>query len=231
MTRTARLTLVLPANTFYWLNSGVTPSWLVSLVRLLGLAFVLSGEGYVIGAIGAAFNPANHFSYFTVLSNLIGGVVFAVGLVRPVPGVIRGAAATYLVTTGIVYATLLSGVDVQTPFYSNFALHIATPVLVAIDWVIAPPVRRIALGHAALWLLFPLVWLGYTLLRGPSANWYPYPFLDPRLPGGYPQVAIMCVVVAVVIAAIAAGVWAFGNWRARAAAARLQSAHGSSVTP
>lgn len=206
----------------------MTPAWIVSLVRLLGLAFVLSAEGYLIGALGEAFNPANHFSYFTVLSNVIGAVVWAVALIRPVPDLIRGAAATYLITTGVVYAILLRDVDVQTPSFANFALHAATPVLMALDWLLAPPRRRIALRHAALWLVFPVVYLGYTLIRGAIVDWYPYPFLDPRGAGGYAQVAVMCLIVAAVIGLIAVGLWAFGNWRARSAELRLESRHASS---
>ena len=31
------------------------------------------------------------------------------------------------------------------------------------------------------WLVFPLVWTAYTLIRGAIVDWYPYPFLDHRL--------------------------------------------------
>lgn len=37
--------------------------------------------------------------------------------------------------------------------------------------------------------LFPLAFLVYTLIRGPLAHWYPYPFLDPSH-GGYGRVVI-----------------------------------------
>ena len=41
--------------------------------------------------------------------------MLAVALARPVPDVLRGAAVTYLGLTGIVYNTMLRGIDVQTP--------------------------------------------------------------------------------------------------------------------
>jgi hypothetical protein len=28
------------------------------------------------------------------------------------------------------------------------------------------------------WLAYPAAWLGYTLIRGASVDWYPYPFVD-----------------------------------------------------
>jgi hypothetical protein len=36
----------------------------------------------------------------------------------------------------------------------------------------------------------------YSLLRGPFADWYPNPFLDPRI-DGYGHVAIMSLLIAV----------------------------------
>ena len=209
----------------------MTPRWIVSLVRLVGVALVLSAEGHLMGVLGDAVVPANHFSYFTILSNVLGTMVFALGLVREVPALIRGAATTYLVTTCIVYAVLLSGVDVQTPPYANVVMHLLMPFRAAVDWVLDPPRSTIPLRKAALWLAFPVIYLAYTLVRGPIADWYPYPFLDPRGAGGYPQVVLICVLVAVGIGLVAAGVWAFGNWRAKAAAARLESPHASSDTP
>lgn len=189
-------------------------STLALAVRLLGVILVVSAEGYVIGVVGENFAPAHHFSFFTVLSNLIGAAVFAAAILRPVPDVIRGAATTCLVTTGIVYAALLRGTDVQTPGYANLILHLVMPILVALDWLLFPPSSRVPLRHAALWLVFPAAYLTYTLLRGPWVDWYPYPFLDPRLSGDYLHVTVTCLVVAAIIAMIAATVWAVGNWRA-----------------
>ncbi len=45
-----------------------------------------------------------------------------------------------------------------------------------------------------LWLTFPSAWLLYTLVRGPVAGWYPYPFLDPAH-GGYGSVALYCLAI------------------------------------
>jgi hypothetical protein len=39
-----------------------------------------------------------------------------------------------------------------------------------------------------LWLIFPIVWVVLTLVRGAVDGWYPYPFLDPGN-GGYRTVA------------------------------------------
>jgi hypothetical protein len=41
--------------------------------------------------------------------------------------------------------------------------------------------------------MFPALYLVYALVRGPIAGWYPYPFLDPTMVGGYGGVALYCV--------------------------------------
>ncbi|MGW4206371.1 Pr6Pr family membrane protein [Lentzea sp. NPDC004789] len=171
---------------------------MIKLLRMAVFLLVLSAEVYLVVALGERFRLVNHFGYFTVLSNVFAAVVALLGVFGPVSGQIRGAAVLYMTTTGIVYALLLRGIDVQTPAYANWVLHVVAPVLVVVEWLIAPEKTT----RAWIWLSFPLVYLTYTLVRGPIAGWYPYPFLDPR-PHGYGDVLLTCVFVAVVIAALA----------------------------
>lgn len=171
---------------------------MIKLLRMAVFLLVLSAEVYLIVALGDRFNPANHFSYFTVLSNVFAGVVALLGVFSPVSAQIRGAAVLYMTTTGIVYAILLRGVDVQTPAYANWVLHVIVPVLVVVEWLLAPE----RTSRAWIWLSFPLAYLVYTLVRGPIVGWYPYPFLDPRT-HGYAEVALTCVSVAVILGALA----------------------------
>lgn len=159
---------------------------------------VLSAEIYLIVALGDRFRFVNHFSYFTVLSNVFAACVALLGVFRPVSPQIRGAAVLYMTTTGIVYALLLRGIDVQTPAYANWVLHVIVPVLVVVEWLLAPERTT----RAWIWLSFPLAYVTYTLIRGPIVDWYPYPFLDPR-PHGYGEVLLSGVFVAVIIAVLA----------------------------
>jgi hypothetical protein len=159
---------------------------------------VLSAEIYLIVALGDRFRFVNHFSYFTVLSNVFAACVALLGVFGPVSAQIRGAAVLYMTTTGIVYALLLRGVDVQTPAYANWVLHVIVPILVIVEWLLAPERTT----RAWTWLAFPLAYVTYTLVRGPIVDWYPYPFLDPRQ-GGYGEVLLNSVFVAVIIAGLA----------------------------
>lgn len=184
---------------------------------------VLSAEVYLVVVLGERFNPANHFSYFTVLSNVFAALVALLGVFRPVSAQIRGAAVLYMTTTGIVYALLLRGVDVQTPAYANWVLHVVVPILVVVEWVLAPERTT----RAWIWLSFPLAYVSYTLVRGPLVDWYPYPFLDPRT-HGYGEVLLSSVFVAVVIAVLAYAVSWAGTKLAQRSSAVLSHGQGQS---
>jgi hypothetical protein len=80
--------------------------------------------------------------------------------------------------------------------------------------VVGGPVVGDKASTALVWLAFPLGYLAYSLARGAAVDWYPYPFLDPRHPGGYGRVALYCVVLAALMALLALGIAAAGRWRA-----------------
>ena len=180
---------------------------------------VLSVEVYLVVALADRFNPANHYSYFTILSNVFAACVAFLGVFRPVSPQLRGAAVVYMATTGIVYALLLRNIDVDTPAYANWVLHYIVPVLVVVEWLLAPE-RTV---RAWQWLAFPAVYLAYSLIRGEIVGWYPYPFLDPRA-HGYGEVAVSCVFVAVVIGVLAYAVsWVGDKLAQRSTTALSQS--------
>ena len=63
---------------------------------------------------------------------------------------------------------------------------------------------------AFLWLVYPILWVRLTLLRGAVDGWYPYPFLDPA-DGGYGMVAIVVVAITLGFLGLAALTVAIGN--------------------
>jgi hypothetical protein len=164
-------------------------------------------------------SDADYFSYFTELSNLFAAAIFLYGAVAGTAArsrtvqMLRGASVVYMLTTGIVYALLLSGHAVPYPWV-NDVLHRAMPIAVALDWAIDPPRVRLELRRTILWLSFPLVYVAYTLVRGAIVNWYPYFFVDPRRGGGYLLVAGDCLAIALGIAALIAATTWVGNRRA-----------------
>ena len=74
----------------------------------------------------------------------------------------------------------------------NAVHHVIMPIAVVVDWLVWPPARRLRLRVVGWWLVYPLVYLGYSLIRGPIAHFYAYPFFDPSVQAGYPGVAVYC---------------------------------------
>jgi hypothetical protein len=187
----------------------------------------------------------NFFSFFTIDSNILTVVVFLLGAVLLLRsraddprwfGVARAAVTAYMATTGIVYNTLLRGVEVSegaTLAWSNEVVHVIGPILLVVDWLFAPGRRRLEWRHIWIVVIFPIVWAAYTMIRGPfvddptqatlnpdyAGGWWPYPFLNPlTAPLGYVSVAFYVVLIAAVIGGVGALViWVSrqGRWPLR----------------
>jgi hypothetical protein len=148
-----------------------------------------------------SFDIVNFFSFFTILANVFVSIVFVVSAFRlaqgkrpsPTDDILRGASVLYMAITGIVYSLLLSGIDVDLSLpWVNLQLHYIMPIVVVLDWLYQPQLSKLTVKRIVPWLIFPLLYLVYTLVRGPVMNWYPYPFLDPANVGGYGGVALYC---------------------------------------
>lgn len=180
---------------------------------------VAIGRQFDISADSDTFDAVNFFSYFTILSNI--GAVVVLGALAARPALIddhrfstlRGAVTLYMFVTGLVYALVLKPAlaDVgMTDSWIDYVVHVIGPIVVVGDWLVSPPRARPPVRTMAGWLVFPVVWLVYTLVRAPRVDWYPYPFLDPDESGGYAGVAVACLGIAVLFVALAAGLrwWA-----------------------
>ena len=204
-------------------STTTVPAVVPAALRLLAaLAVVVAVVGQWVRSVESpVYQFANFFGYFTIQSNLIAAVAFVVGAVfllrrRGAPEwsvVLRGAAATYMVTTGIVYNLLLTNVALDNSFnvqWSNDVLHKWIPLFALLDWVLVGDRGRTAWRRLWVFLVYPLVWLVVVLLRGQS--FVPYPFLDvERLGAG--GVAGWCLVIAVVIGGLSAVAIRASRWR------------------
>lgn len=158
------------------------------------------------------FSIVNFFSFFTIQSNLFGVALLLLAsydIIKrrraPDQDSLRGAATLYLLTTGLVYALFLSSADVQiSSSWANGVLHYLFPVVMLADWLLDPPKRAITLKQSLLWLVYPLLYGVYALIRGPLAgHWYPYPFFDVAAKG-YAQVLLnmLSLVLAFAVGAV-----------------------------
>jgi len=175
-----------------------------------GLAVVAAITYEVLHLNGRAnWVAGNYFSYFTVISNIFAAAVVlaAAGPFAHSPprrlDLLRGAATVYILTTGIVYALLLSGGKAQIPWV-NTVEHQVMPIAVPLDWLLVAPRGTIGWRRALPWMAFPIVYVAYTLIRGVlrHPHWYPYPFLDPDSSGGYLKVLASSIGIGVGILAL-----------------------------
>lgn len=199
---------------------GTPPRRWTALYRLpLGLLTYVALATQLVSSVHKGASVANFFSFFTVLSNLLAATVFvltALGLPRRASArdLLRGFPVVPMATTGLVWFVALRDLDeaLQTTIpWVNSVVHIAMPVVVVLDWLVDPPATPIPLRRALVWLAYPLAWTAYTLVRGPLAHWYLYPFLDPAQVGGAGGVAVSVLVVGVLMLVLVLAASAVGN--------------------
>lgn len=182
------------------------------MLRLSALIIVLVAA---LGLYKKAWLPDKHriragfFVYYTHLSNLLVLVyelALGAGGHDPDSGIFRwlSSPGTALSMTLCIYVTHLIYAFVLIPTahyrgddswlkgrfsFGNVCVHYITPGLVVLQWLLWQDKSGLTLVHAAWWLVLPLAYFAFAMLRaksgapiGRSNKLYPYPFLDyPRL--------------------------------------------------
>jgi hypothetical protein len=163
--------------------------WLIGyrvVVGMLGFAAVVTEIATLVER--DRFKPANFFSFFTIEANSISVIVLILSAITVAAGergrlisLLRGANTLNMIVVGVVFSLLLAGLE-NTEFtavpWDNTVLHYVIPVAVALDWLADRPQVSIGFKQALVWVVFPIAYLVYSLIRGPIVDWYPYPFLD-----------------------------------------------------
>ncbi|MFC6012635.1 Pr6Pr family membrane protein [Nocardia lasii] len=202
---------------------GERTAWWIRAYRIgFGLLGVLALVWIPLRNIDSAtFSLTNYLSYFTIESNVLSVIVLLVGGALAPQGAhwqtFRGAVTLYMLITMVVYAVLLAEVDVMlTDRWINDVLHRIVPLVLLLDWLFVPMAARLRATPRliGLWLIFPVGYGVYTLIRGPIVDWYPYPFIDPRTQG-YGSLTIGLAVLLVVFVVLAVAMAALGDLPAR----------------
>jgi hypothetical protein len=154
------------------------------------------------------------FAYFTIQSNILVALSSTVLARNPVDDrqawrVVRLAGLVGITVTGLVHFFLLrplldlDGAD----WVADKLLHMVVPVLAIAAWAWVGPRPRCTWREAAYALVWPLVWLVWTLVVGQVDGWVPYPFLDAG-DEGWGAVAVVSVgITALFVALFALFIW------------------------
>ena len=122
--------------------------------------------------------------YFTILTNTLVAVTYvALSLRGKVASSIwLGGVTLWIGITGVVYHLLLAsdeGVKVGLSWWANFGVHTAVPIAVILWWLAFGPRDRLSVKAALVWMLWPVIYVTYALLRGQIDAKYPYFFTNP----------------------------------------------------
>lgn len=134
-----------------------------------------------------------YFSYFTILSNTLVALYFTLLSWRNINTKKQSkinlkaltAITVYIAIVGIVYQIALRHIwDPQgLQKIVDELLHSVIPLLVLLYWILQQGHKELKYKDSFLWLLFPLLFLIYTVIRGHYTSFYPYPFLDVNVIG------------------------------------------------
>jgi len=143
----------------------------------VGLQIWLVMQTYTARGESALGAVVHTLSYFTVLTNLVVALVTTASALRGEldsfltrPGTMT-AVAVYIFVVGLVYSLFLRSIWDPTglQLVADVALHDVVPVL-----------------YVLYWLIYPLAYFAYVLVRGEIIGKYPYWFADPTVLG-YPR--------------------------------------------
>jgi len=164
-----------------------------------------------------AFVPAEFFSYVTIQSTMMNIVALIVGGIFALRSThdtqllttVRMTLVSYAVIVGVVYNVLLRNIPVvgyvSEIKWPNEAFHVIAPIFLVLEFLLGQ--GSVRLGFRTLWVAvsYAIVWVAFTLVRGPLTGWYPYPFLEPDGPGGWPSVIMYVVGIAAFVLVVATG--------------------------
>lgn len=145
--------------------------------------------------------------YFTILTNAL----ITLRMLATAYGwrISASTAANLLLSilmVGIIYHLLLTPALPLTGarWWADFGLHSAMP-LAYLAWWLAMAPKSTAWRDLPLWLIWPLAYLGYALVRGSITGFWPYPFLNVTTLG-LARAALNAALVAASFAALAAAI-------------------------
>ncbi|WP_025764909.1 Pr6Pr family membrane protein [Dyadobacter tibetensis] len=161
------------------------------------------------------------FSFFTILTNTLVAIYFTYqSFKKPLspnavlnkPGTLT-ALTVYITVVGIVYQIVLRQVWEPTGLqkWVDELLHSIIPILVVSYWYRYENIAQVSMKRIPYWLVFPLVYLLYILLRGHLSDFYPYPFVN-IVEIGLPQVLINSAILFVVFATLSAAFIGLGRF-------------------
>lgn len=158
----------------------------LSLIFAIIVWFAILAQFYLIIENRVAPVPETiirFFSFFTILTNILVAVYFTMNALGRNQFDKAGkltAITIYITIVGLVYQVLLRHIWQPTGLQMvvDELLHSVNPLLVLIYWYLFEMKTSIKYKQIFGWMVFPIVYLVYILIRGNFSGFYPYPFIN-----------------------------------------------------
>lgn len=167
-----------------------TVKYLVVIIALLSWLAVIAQFFISMQAstVDTVTQTVRFFSYFTILTNLMVAVYSTSLWLSPKRSIAvffaKSTASTavtlYILLVGLVYNLVLRGIWQPQGMARvvDETLHSIVPLLVLCHWWCIPDKGLLKWKDILGWLIYPFVYLIYTLAHGAISGFYPYPFVD-----------------------------------------------------
>jgi hypothetical protein len=134
-------------------------------------------------------------SYFTVESNILVAIAAFTLFSWPTRDgagwrLLRLSSLVGITVTGIIYVSLLRPIVHLhgAAKLTDIAFHYVVPLMAVVGWFLFGPRPRISDSTLYASLVWPVLYVVYTLLHGAATSWYPYPFIDALVIGYVPAI-------------------------------------------
>ncbi|MCX2475433.1 Pr6Pr family membrane protein [Pedobacter sp. MC2016-05] len=137
-----------------------------------------------------------YLSFFTITTNITVAICLTtiilfsktkLGVFFSQPST-QTAITVYIVVVGIIYNVLLRGLlsPVGWARVADELLHVVNPLIFLGFWMLFVNKQTLQYKAAFVWLLYPLAYIMFIVIRGYLINQYPYPFIN-VVDLGYPK--------------------------------------------
>ncbi len=159
------------------------------------VGFLLSWTGVILQyylSLSVADSRLNdtvkYLSFMTIWTNIFVSLYFTFSVTSQKSGPgrmlsgpsIQAALVVYIVAVGLIYHLFLAHIwnPQGLQLVADQILHTAVPVYYLLYWFFFGDKTHLKIKNAFNWLLYPLIYAVYALVRGAISEQYPYYFID-----------------------------------------------------
>jgi hypothetical protein len=168
---------------------SITNRFFIGIIALVGW-FAIIVQLYLMLLNRIASVPetvVRFFSFFTILTNIL--VALAASLIFIKRSSSKNflqrsnnvtALTVYIFIVGLIYNLILRYIWEPKGMQRlvDELLHLIIPILFVLYWFLYISKKELKWSNFWAWLLYPLTYIIYVLIRGAYSGFYPYPFIN-----------------------------------------------------